>query len=170
MFNSMPSESSGPGPLQRSTELLDLHSVEYLVIGGRAEVLMGSGRVTHDVDVCYRRTPDNLTRLAAALKQLGVTLRGAPPGLPFTPDARTLAAGCNFTFDSPIGPIDFLGEVEPLGGYDALLPNAEEYEIWGRRLRTIGLDDLIRVKRHIARPKDSESLAQLLAIKQIRGE
>jgi hypothetical protein len=38
------------------------------------------------------------------------------------------------------------------------------------RLRTISLDDLIRVKRHIDRGKDSESLFQLLAIKRVREE
>jgi len=30
--------------------------VEFMVIGGQAEALMGSARVTYDVDLCYRRT------------------------------------------------------------------------------------------------------------------
>lgn len=35
-------------------------------------------------------------------------------------------------------------------------------------VRTISLADLIRVKEHIRRPKDRDSLFQLHAIKQIR--
>ena len=34
--------------------------------GPQAEALMGSPRVTYDVDLCYRRTPENLERLARA--------------------------------------------------------------------------------------------------------
>jgi len=44
---------------------------------------MGSARVTYDVDLCYRRTSDNLERLAAALRTLSLALRGAPLDLKF---------------------------------------------------------------------------------------
>jgi hypothetical protein len=44
---------------------------------------MGSARVTYDVDLCYRRTPANLERLARALRTLSLTLRGAPADLKF---------------------------------------------------------------------------------------
>jgi hypothetical protein len=124
--------------------------------------------VTYDTDLCYRRTPENLERLAAALAEIGVTLRGAPAGLPFTADARALAQGTNFTFSTPLGDLDVLGWVEPLGEYEALLAHAETYEFAGHQIRTIGLEDLIHIKKHIGRPKDRESLLQLEAIRQIR--
>lgn len=37
-------------------------------------------------------------------------------------------------------------------------------------MRVIGLDDLIRIKRYIGRPKDRESLLQLEAIKRLREQ
>lgn len=156
--------------LEQFADVLVRHGVEFLVIGGQAEALMGSPRVTFDVDVCYRRTPQNLERLAAALREIGVTLRGAPKDLPFKVDARTLANGSNFTFDTPIGALDVLGHVEPLGDYEVLAAHAESYPAEEYVLRTISLEDLIRVKRHIAREKDSGSLFQLLAIKRVREE
>jgi predicted nucleotidyltransferase len=156
--------------LEQFARVLVRHGVEFLVIRGQAEVLMGSPRVTYDVDLCYRRMPQNLERLAAALREIGVSLRGAPKDLPFKPDARTLANGSNFTFDTPLGPLDLLGHVEPIGDFDDLAAHAESYPSDGYILRTISLDDLIRVKRHIARGKDSESLFQLLAIKRVREE
>jgi predicted nucleotidyltransferase len=157
-------------PLRRIVELLQRHGVEFLIIGGQAENLMGSPRVTYDVDICYRRTPGNIRRLAQALGELEVRLRDAPPDLPFRPDERTLSAGLNFTLDTNEGPLDLIGEVEPIGPYEKLLPHSEEYDVWRLRIRTISLDDLIRVKRHIGRPKDSESLNQLLAIRRVRAE
>ena len=34
------------------------------------------------------------------------------------------------------------------------MPNHEVYEVAGLKVKTIGLDDLIRVKEFISRPKD----------------
>jgi predicted nucleotidyltransferase len=151
-------------------DLLVRHHVEFIVIGGQAETLHGSPRVTYDVDLCYRRTRDNLQRLVAALKEIKPTLRGAPPDLPFQLDVRTFELGLNFTFDTSIIALDLLGQVEPIGQYDDLLKNAEGYPAYGTVLRAISLEDLLKVKLHINRAKDQESIAQLKAIKRIRAE
>jgi predicted nucleotidyltransferase len=164
------SDASRESQLEKVVRLLDKHGVVYLVVGGQAEYLMGSPRPTFDVDICYQRTKDNLARLAAALREVKPTLRGAPRDLPFRLDAESLAMGSNFTFDTEIEKLDLLGWVEPLGDYDVLTPRAELYDFAGFKIKTIGLEDLIRVKQHIARQKDSESLYQLLAIRRVREE
>jgi predicted nucleotidyltransferase len=158
-------------PLERFCAVLAEHGVEFIVVGGQAEALMGSARVTYDVDLCYRRTPENLERLASALGTLNLTLRGAPRELKFRLDAQALALGQNYTFEvDGEYPLDFLGHLEPVGTYDDLLPRAETVTIAGRPTHVIGLDDLIRIKRHINRPKDRESLFQLEAIKRLREQ
>jgi predicted nucleotidyltransferase len=63
-----------------------------------------------------------------------------------------------------------LGFVEPIGDYEVLLKHAETYHLGDLEVPTIALDDLIRVKEHIRRPKDRDSLFKLQAIKQLRGE
>lgn len=141
-----------------------------MVIGGQAAVLLGSPIATFDIDLCYRRTRDNIARLAEALKDLHPTLRGAPPDLPFRLDAESLALGSNFTFETDEGPLDLLGWVEPFGEYDALLPGSEVMDLDGVKVRVIGLDDLITIKRHIQRPKDQAALLQLEALKRLREE
>ena len=156
--------------LERIAEILLRHGVEFLVVGGQAEVLMGSPRVTYDTDLCYRRTNDNLERLAAALREIKPTLRGAPPDLPVVLDAVALALGSNYTFNTSMGPLDLLGWLDPLGSYESLFPTSETYTVGDLSIRTIGLDDLIRIKEHIGRPKDRESLLQLLAIRTLRDE
>ena len=150
-------------------DVLNRHGVEYIVIGGQAEGLMGSARPTYDTNLCHNKTAENLNRLATALHELKPTLRGAPKDLKFTIDQQSLALGNNFTFETAIGPLDLLAYVEPIGGYDDLIKNAETYNVLGLTVRTIGLDDLSRVKQHIRRAKDTESLFQLLQIKEIRS-
>ena len=160
-----------PSELERIDAVMATHRVEYVVIGGQAETLMGSPRVTYDVDLCYLRTTDNMARLAAALRDLDARLRNVPADLPFVLDGRTLELGNNFTFHTSVVDLDILGYVEPIGDYHDVVRAAEAYPIAdGRTVRTIGLDDLIRVKSTIKRFKDGESLYQLLAIKRVRVE
>jgi predicted nucleotidyltransferase len=166
----MPDESNLRVPFETIVDLFASRGVEFIVIGGQAEILLGGNRVTFDTDLCYRRTRENLERLANALKEIRPTLRGAPPDLPFQLEARTLELGNNFTFKTTAGDLDLLGYVEPIGGYEELLRSAETVPFGTAQLHVASLDDLIRIKRHIKRFKDSESLAQLLAIKRIREE
>jgi predicted nucleotidyltransferase len=58
----------------------------------------------------------------------------------------------------------------PVGTYEDLLPHAETISIGGHPMSVIGLDDLIRIKRHLGRPKDRQSLLQLEAIKRLREQ
>ena len=125
----------------------------------------GSTRVTLDLDVLYSREPENLTRIVAALVDLKPYLRGAPPGLPFKFDVKTLAAGLNFTFSTDRGDLDLLGIVAGVGDFSAALPESVEIEIFGQTLRCLNLDQLLRAKRAAGRPKDFEVIAELEEIR-----
>ncbi|HEX6963050.1 MAG TPA: hypothetical protein VF175_14370 [Lacipirellula sp.] len=155
-------------PLAHYVEALTGAGVEFLIVGGQAEQFFGSARVTFDVDLCYRRTHENLERLARALTSLKPTLRGAPPELPFRLDAKSLALGSNFTFDTIHGPLDLLGYLEPIGGYEEAAANAVAMEFGPWTVKVLSLDDLIRIKQHLQRPKDRDSLMHLLAIREVR--
>ncbi len=149
---------------EQIAEIFQRHGADFMVIGGQAELLHGSSRVTYDVDFCYRRTPENLVRVVAALKELQPTLRGAPKDLPFILDERTLAMGTNFTFDTELMPLDLLGYVEPFGGFETLEARGVVFRSGELRLLTISLDDLLAIKKHVNRAKDQESIIQLTAL------
>ena len=155
-------------PFENIAELLASHGVEFIVIGGQAETIHGSARVTFDTDLCYRRTGSSLAGLAQALKDLRATLRGAPADLPFRIDAESLALGCNFTLRTTEGDLDLLGFVEPIGGFEELERRAETIPIGDIVVKIIALEDLIRIKEHLGRPKDRDSLLHLQAIKRLR--
>ncbi|MGH2607946.1 MAG: hypothetical protein ACRDHF_02550 [Tepidiformaceae bacterium] len=139
--------------------------VEFIVIGGVAAAVHGSSRSTADLDVVYRRTTENLQRLSDALGPHQVYLRGAPPGLPFRFDERTIRNGLNFTLISDLGDIDLLGDISGGGGYDDLLPHSVQVEVFGRQCLCLTLDALIRAKRAAGRVKDLEAIAELEAIR-----
>ncbi len=164
----MHGETSEISPLERFSALFAEHGVEFMIVGGQAEALMGSPRVTYDVDLCYRRSDANLERLAKALQTLELSLRGAPPDLTFVVDARALKLGTNYTFEvDGEYALDLLGYLEPIGTFEDLLPRSQSMVLGRHTVRVIGLDDLIAIKRHLGRPRDRESLLQLEAIRRL---
>lgn len=146
-------------------DLLNSQAVRYVLIGGVAAALRGSPSVTQDVDICYATDRQNLTALAQALTDVHAELRGAPPGLPFRLDARTLAAGDAFTFTTDLGWIDILARPSGTQGYDELAAGADELEAFGQTFLVASVEDLIRMKRAAGRPKDRVELEILGALR-----
>jgi hypothetical protein len=135
--------------------------VEFLIVGGFAGTVHGSSIPTRDLDVVYRRTPENIDRLVRAIAPLSPYLRDAPAGLPFLWDARTIKRGLNFTLTTGAGALDLLGEIVGGGGYDDLVTHSVEIEVFDVRCRCLGLRKLIEVKRAAGRVKDLQAVAEL---------
>ena len=78
---------------ERLFAVLARHAVDYVLIGGLAAVLHGSALVTNDADICPNRDPENLARLADALRELDARVRtpSEPGGVAFACDAELLA-------------------------------------------------------------------------------
>lgn len=160
----------GPGQSEvvlRADRLLQTlceHRVDFVVVGGMAGLAHGSAYPTFDLDVAYARDRGNLERMVAALRALGVTLRGAPPDLPFQLDAQTLASGANFTFDSPHGSFDILGDVAGIDDYDELRREAVIAVIEDVEVRIASMDHLVSMKRAANRPKDQLMVEEYLSL------
>ena len=140
--------------------------VAFILVGGVAATVHGSVRLTRDIDVVYDRNPRNIDALVRSLAPIQPYLRGAPRGLPFTLDVTTVSAGLNFTLTTDLGDLDLLGEIVGGGAYAALVKEAIEIEVFGRRCRCLSLDQLLRAKRAAGRPRDLEAIAELELIRQ----
>jgi hypothetical protein len=138
--------------------------VRFIVVGGVAAAAHGTARLTQDVDVVYDRDRENITRLAQAFAPHAPYLRGAPPGLPFRFDEKTIALGLNFTLTTDLGAVDLLGEIVGGGSFEALVPHSIEISVYSVRCLCLDLPALIRSKRAAGRPKDLEALAELEAL------
>lgn len=148
------------------------HGVEFVLIGGMAGIARGSSYPSFDLDIAYARGKANVSRLVAALKELDVQLRGAPPDLPFVLDERTIENGANFTFVTPYGDFDVLADVAGIKDFESLAADSEEQEIAGVPVRVASIDHLIAMKRAANRTKDRLMLEEylLIAEKLARGE
>ncbi|RIL11830.1 MAG: hypothetical protein DCC75_01615 [Proteobacteria bacterium] len=156
--------------LERLFKCLAKGKVKYVLVGGVAANIHGSARLTNDIDIVYERSSRNLRNLSKALSPFNPYLRGAPPGLPFKFDEKTLKAGLNFTLTTSLGDIDLLGELLGIGSYKATAKNALKVNLFGLNLLCIDLIGLIRSKRAAGRPKDLEAIAELELLLERRNK
>ena len=150
--------------LRALLEPLVEHGVDFVVIGGMAGIALGSNYPSFDLDVMYDRSRANIRRLVAALEELDVRLRGAPPDLPFQLEARTIENGANFTFVTPHGDMDVLADAAGVKEYASLAARAVEREIAGFPVKVASIDDLIAMKRAANRPKDRNMLEEYIVL------
>jgi len=92
--------------------------VKFILIGGGAGIAHGQARLTQDVDLVYSRDVENLQRIVDLLAEFEPYPRGAPRGLPFVWDVKSLQFGMNFTLTTTLGYVDLLGEVTGGGKYE----------------------------------------------------
>lgn len=136
-------------------DVLLAHGVDFVLIGGLAGIARGSSYPSYDLDIAYGRQRDNLERLAAALRELGATLRGAPANLPLLLDAKTLENGQHFTFDTPYGSLDILADPDGAPRYAELKRAAgSRLLVEGVAICVASLDHLIAMKEATGRTKD----------------
>jgi hypothetical protein len=150
--------------LDRLLEILDRHGVDFVVVGGIAGSAHGSAYATFDLDIAYSRDEANLSRLAAALNEMQATLRGAPADLPFQRDAKALANGANFTFDTDYGSFDALGDIEGIRDYESLRAASSVEVVSDIAVRIASIDHLIAMKRAANRPKDRLAVEEYIVI------
>ena len=142
--------------------------VEFVVVGGISAVLQGAPIITEDLDLCYRRHPENLVRLAKALAPFSPRLRGLPPELPAVFDERTLQFGTNFTLSLGEENVDLLAEMSGIGGYEQIRSQANEMIVGGERVLVLSLPQLIATKQAANRPKDQATLPLLRATLELQ--
>jgi hypothetical protein len=143
-------------------EALGRHRVEYLLIGGFAVNVHGYPRLTRDVDILVRPSERNYSRLAEAIADLDPDWR-----LPGDRDPKTLdRIGWGFgefaRFHTPHGLLDAHRALESMrASYDELEHRAIIAEVANLRVKVLGYDDLIRIKRAAGRPQDLADIAAL---------
>lgn len=146
-------------------ERLDQHGARVVVIGQVAGILHGSRELTGDLDLLWDGDPKQAPALVAAFAELGATLAdddGHPLPcaaasflLPKVVFRTAFASGDCCTPALPWGSLrvqDFLSRAEVL--------RTES----GRCLSYVRLDDLVAMRRAVARPKDLRRAAELEAI------
>ena len=127
---------------------LSVNGVEYLLISGQATVLYGAATFSEDIDLWINPTSANRDKFLSALRSGGARYYKLTP--PFT--VKQLKRGHGFHFLLP-GPgseeifLDVMGSPPRVGSFSTALSPAKWIETeWGT-LHTIGIRDLVELKK-----------------------
>ncbi len=146
---------------------LTKNEVEFVVVGGVAAILAGAPISTFDLDIVYHQTPENGSRLMAAIASLDATYRD-PAGRRIMPDTEKLATHQTHLLMTSLGALDLLSQIGDELDYPRLLTRSIEYELSGLRLAVLDLPTIIETKEHAARDKDRAVLPILYRTLQLR--
>lgn len=135
------------------------HRVEFVIVGGYALAFHGVARYTEDIDVFFTRKRENVLRLQLALKEFGVTLSDN--------EAKELTQPDRFlTFGSSPRAVDLLNKITGIE-FDEIYVRSDSVTLGGIDVKILGLEDLVRTKRAVRRPKD---LQDLEALRKLHGK
>lgn len=134
--------------------------VDFLVVGGVAAQLEGAPILTFDLDVLYSRTPENLDRLLAALRDLKARYRD-PAGRHIEPNLEKLEKMQLHLLLTELGPLDVLASIGNGHTYEGLVERAILYELGEMTVRVLGLEAVIETKEQANRDKDRAVLPVL---------
>jgi hypothetical protein len=154
---------------ERILRTFEDEGVVYVVVGGLAAVLRGSSLLTSDVDIVPERGPDNLDRLARALRRLGAKLRTSDQPVEVHLDGPFLQAmPLMLNLSTEYGDVDLTFEpAGPRRGYAEWRSDATEMEIEdGLVVQVASLDAVIDSKRAAGRPKDERDLPYLESLRE----
>lgn len=145
---------------ERIITTLAKHGVRFVLIGALAARLHGFPRVTADADITPARDPDNLERLAAALRELDarVFTERLPEGLPFDCSPQMLARADLWNLVTSAGRLDLAFTPSGTRGYEDLARGAVRFDVYGVELLAARLEDILRSKEAAGRPQDRQDV------------
>jgi predicted nucleotidyltransferase len=148
------------GLLQRLSDA----NVEFVIVGGVAAVLHGSSTVTRDLDVCAILDGANLQKLRDAFRDLHPVHRNSSPRMSFLDTPGSGVSLKNLYLQTDLGALDLLGSITGVGDLDRVRASAIEVQLFGRKVKVMGLEQLIVAKEAVGRPKDLQVATELRAI------
>ena len=149
--------------LNRLLQRLFEAEIDFVIVGGFGAMLHGSSLLTRDLDVCAVLTAENLDKLRSTFGDLHPTHRLTPQRISFLENPERGTALKNLCLQTDFGPLDLMSSITGVGDYARVAAGSIEIELFGQRVRVIGLEDLILAKEALGCEKD------LLAVKELRA-
>ena len=128
--------------LLKILESLAAQEVEYILVGGMAAILGGAPISTFDLDIVFRKTDENRSRLLAALQALDARYLD-PAGRHLTPDAGKIASLRLHRLVTAHGPLDAMEAIGNGLSYDDLVGDTQLSEVNGISVQVLGLESII---------------------------
>jgi hypothetical protein len=147
---------------------LERHYVDYVLIGGLARVLRGTGELTHGVDICPSFSPTNLKHLADALRELNARRGRSAVNV----DEELITSDPPSALLTDAGPLRIVGA--PAGAPNGFvdLRRGATKEALGQGLRPLvaSTPDLARMAAALESDQDPQRLRQLRRIIELETQ
>jgi predicted nucleotidyltransferase len=141
-------------------KLLNAHKARYVIIGATAFPVHGYARATLDIDIFIEPTAANARRVLAALSEFGYDLTDVSIDDLLT--KKVLIR--QYIVETDIHP--FVSGVT----FEEVWRNRVKDKFGQTRAWFASLDDLIKMKQAVGRPKDLEDVRVLLELKRRRNQ
>ena len=129
---------------------LSAEGVEFILVGAHALAAHGFVRATQDIDIFVKPTPENASRVFAALRTFKAPLCDRAEADLLNPDV---------IYQVGVEPnrIDLMNDISGVS-WDEAWAGRTEITIEGIRVPVLGLEEFVRNKRASGRPKDRADL------------
>ncbi|MFC1820533.1 nucleotidyltransferase domain-containing protein [Thermodesulfobacteriota bacterium] len=134
-------------------ELLNVHNVDYMIVGGYALAFHGAPRYTGDIDIFIKPEMENAQRIMKALDEFGFGSVGIEMS-DFTYEDKVVQLGV------PPVRVDIITSISGVTWEDAFSSKAEG-KYGDVPVYYIGIDQFIENKKSIGRKKDIADLEAL---------
>ncbi|OQX80193.1 MAG: hypothetical protein B6D56_05570 [Candidatus Omnitrophica bacterium 4484_70.1] len=134
--------------------LLNKYQVKYCIVGSYAVAVWGYPRYTKDIDILIEPTKENAKRIISAIREFGIKSQDLTEE-DFIKKNRVIQLGYE-----PVR-IDILTSVEGVS-FSTIWRNKVEDFYGKEKVYFVGLKELIRIKKKVARPQDLVDLEELL--------
>jgi hypothetical protein len=145
---------------------LNNNQVKYVLVGGMACVIHGSQMVTQDVDICAPFTPENLSRLLAALVDTHPRFRMDRDLRPLPNEPEKLEGFKNLYLVTDFGQLDILSEIAGVGEHSEVELHTIQVDLEGMPCYVLDLNTLIAAKKAMNSPKDRQAVIEMEAIRE----
>lgn len=147
------------------------NDIDFVLIGGFAAVVHGSTLVTQDLDICSTMSVENIEKLRSVLKDLNPVHRmNRKANLSFLDHPKILEGLNNIYLDTDLGILDILSATQPAGDFETIKKNAIDIPLYGFSCKVISIDDLIKVKESMKRPKDLQAVIELKKVRELENK
>ena len=143
-------------------KLLNLHKVEYMVVGGYALAFHGKPRHTGDLDIWINISEDNAIQMLKVVDDFGLQSLGFQK-------EDFLTKGLISQIGYPPLRIDLLNQIDGVT-FNEALANMQKIELENDfTINCIGLDDLIKNKKASARRQDLTDVKTLQKLQKAQN-
>lgn len=148
---------------------LERNYVDYVLIGGLAQVLRGADHVTAGVDICPSFAAGNLERLTSAATDLGAARLD---GEPLAVTDQALGNEAVISLVTSAGPLQIVGSPAgaPKGYVDLRRAATKEHLGQGIQPLVASVGDLARMAAALDRDQDAPRLGHLRRIMELEAD